>query len=233
MGLRIRREFATGLRAAVPVMLGYLPIAFSFGLAAHGAGLPAWTAALMSALVYTGAGQFAALGMLGAGAPLPEIVLAVLFMNLRHVVLNLALLPRLKPQSLWRRAVVAMGVTDETFAVAAFSHDPALTRLPGLVGLNCGAWLSWSLGTLLGGWAALLVPRAVNDAMAVMLYGLFIGLLVPVVRKAPRGLLVAVAAMAIHVACRRLMAPGWALVCAIVAGAAVIWLLPERRGETL
>lgn len=225
------RHFLVGLRASFPVVVGYVPIAFSFGLVSHGGGLPLWAAALMSAIVYTGAGQFAAISMLGLATPVPEIVLAVLFMNLRHVVMNLALLPRLAVRSLGLRGLVALGVTDETFAVAAFSREPALSTAAGMLGLNCGAWLSWLLGTIPGAWAAALVPKALNDAMAVMLYGLFIGLLVPAVRGAPRGLAIALGAMAVHLAARQVLAPGWSLVAAIVLGAGLTFLLPEASEE--
>jgi len=220
-------RFFDGLRASFPVVVGYLPIAFSFGLVSHEGGLPLWASALMSAVVYTGAGQFAAISMLGMGTPAPEIVAAVLFMNLRHVVMNLALLPKLAMRSLGLRSLVALGVTDETFAVSLFSDRDDVLTPAGMLGLNLGAWCSWWMGTVCGAWAAGLVPKALNDAMAVMLYGLFIGLLVPAVRGAPRGLAVAVGAMGVHLAARQVLPPGWALVAAILLGAGLTFLLPE------
>lgn len=231
-GLGAARRFLDGLQASFPVVAGYLPIAFSFGLVSHEGGLPLWASALMSAIVYTGAGQFAALSMLKAGTAAPEIVMAVLFMNLRHVVLNMALLPKLAIRSAGVRSLVALGVTDETFAVSLFSDKDDVLTPAGMLGLNLGAWCSWWVGTVCGAWAAGLVPKTLNDAMAVMLYGLFIGLLVPAVRNAPkgrgaRGLLIAIGAMAVHLAARQILAPGWALVAAILLGAGLTFLLPE------
>jgi len=225
--------FLRGLRASFPVVVGYCPIAFSFGLVSHEGGLPLWAAVLMSMLVYTGAGQFATISMLGMGTAPAEIVAAVLFMNLRHVVMNLALLPKLAIRSLGLRSLVALGVTDETFAVALFSGETALGSAAGMLGLNLGAWSSWWLGSLAGAWAAGLVPQALNRAMAVMLYGLFIGLLVPALRGqgGKRGLIIALAAMAAHLAARQILAPGWAIVAAILAGASVVFLLPEAPDE--
>jgi len=223
------QRFLSGLRASFPVVVGYLPIAFSFGLVSHEGGLPLWASVLMSAVVYTGAGQFAAVSMLGMGTPGPEIVMAVLFMNLRHVVMNLALLPKLAMKSMGLRSLVALGVTDETFAVSMFSGSDDVLTLAGMLGLNLGAWMSWWLGTVCGAWAAGLVPRGLNDAMAVMLYGLFIGLLVPAVRGAPKGLAIAIGAMGVHLAARQVLPPGWALVAAILLGGCVTFLLPESQ----
>jgi len=201
-------HFRQGLKASFPVVVGYLPIAFSFGLVSHEGGLPWWAAGLMSLIVYTGAGQFAALSMLGMGTPMPEIVAAVLFMNLRHIVMNLALLPKLAIRSLGLRSLVALGVTDETFAVSLFSADEEVLTTAGMLGLNLGAWSSW--------W---------------MLYGLFIGLLVPAVRGKSRGLVIALGAMAVNLAARQVLAPGWALVAAILLGAGLTFLLPEKAEE--
>ena len=224
-------HFRQGLKASFPVVVGYLPIAFSFGLVSHEGGLPWWAAGLMSLIVYTGAGQFAALSMLGMGTPMPEIVAAVLFMNLRHIVMNLALLPKLAIRSLGLRSLVALGVTDETFAVSLFSADEEVLTTAGMLGLNLGAWSSWWMGSLVGAWAAGLVPKGLNDAMAVMLYGLFIGLLVPAVRGKSRGLVIALGAMAVNLAARQVLAPGWALVAAILLGAGLTFLLPEKAEE--
>jgi predicted branched-subunit amino acid permease len=215
------QRFFLGLRASFPVVVGYLPIAFSFGLMSHEGGLPLWAAALMSMIVYTGAGQFAALSMLGMGTPGLEIVMAVLFMNLRHVVMNLALLPKLAAQGLrfglGLRALVSLGVTDETFAVALFSGKGEVLTPAGMLGLNLGAWASWWIGSVAGAWAAGLVPKSLNAAMAV--------------RGNRKGLLIALGAMGVHLAARQVLAPGWALVAAILLGASLTFLLPEGDGH--
>ncbi len=213
-------DFARGLRAALPVMLGYFPIAVSFGIVARDGGLPLWLAALMSVIVYAGASQFAAVAMLRLGAPVPEIVLATFFLNLRHFVMNLSLLPRL-PARRGGRAALALGVTDETFAVASFHKDERVRSLPGMAGLVVGAWAAWWSGTIAGGLAADAMPRLLTEAMGVMLYGLFIGLLVPAVRAVPKGLVAAVAAMAVNWAAVQAIPPGWAMIAAILAGATI------------
>lgn len=223
------RHFLAGLRAALPVVAGYLPIAVSFGLVARDAGFSPAMAALMSAVVYAGASQFAAAAMVAAGTMVPEIVLATFFMNLRHLVMTASLMRKVSVPSRTQRLGIAALLTDETFAVASFSREAALARAPGLAGLMLAAWTTWWAGTILGARMADLIPPALAEAMGVMLYGLFIGLLVPAVRGAPIGLAVAVTAMASHTALRLVLAPGWAMVAAIILGAALAPLLARGR----
>jgi predicted branched-subunit amino acid permease len=53
-------QFRDGAKAALPIVLGYLPVGMAFGILAQKAGLTAFEAGLMSLLVYAGASQFIA-----------------------------------------------------------------------------------------------------------------------------------------------------------------------------
>ena len=215
------QRFLRGLRAALPIAVGYVPIAFSFGLVCRDAGVSLVVASLMSLLVYAGASQFAAIAMLRAGSPVPEIVLATFFLNLRHLVMGLSLLPKLRIHPKATLAAIAAGLTDETFAVASFTRDPAVTTREGMIGLCLLSWISWWGGTVVGRSLATLMPSSFGGPMGVMLYGLFIGLLIPALRaaKSPRqGLVVAGSAMVAHMLARHVLPSGWAIVAAIVAG---------------
>ena len=55
-------------RYSIPLLLGYVPLGIAFGLMVSSAGYPWWLALVMSCWIYTGAGQFVALGLLAAGA---------------------------------------------------------------------------------------------------------------------------------------------------------------------
>ena len=64
------RAFLTGVRGAVPIAAGYVPIAFSFGVAASKLGLTAFEAFMLSLIIYAGAAQFLTLALLASGASL-------------------------------------------------------------------------------------------------------------------------------------------------------------------
>lgn len=210
-----------GARLALPMGITYIPVAFSLGLLAVQAGLSPWIAALMSAIVFAGASQFAAVAMLQAATPSLEIVIATLFINLRHIVFNLALIPKLGIRSMAARALVAAIMTDEGFAFGSLAADPGIRTLAGMLGLSGTLWLCWNGGTLAGALLSPKLPPMLNAALGLMIYGMFIGILVPALRKMPKAIAISAGAVVIHTLARQWLAPGWAMVVAILAGSAI------------
>ena len=64
-------NYRDGVRDGIPIALGYLAVAFTLGIAARNFRIGAFPATLMSLLNFTSAGEFAALGIISAGAPYP------------------------------------------------------------------------------------------------------------------------------------------------------------------
>lgn len=56
-----RPTFLDGLTASLPIVMGYFPISFSFGVAATRAGFSGIEATALSVIIYAGASQFLAL----------------------------------------------------------------------------------------------------------------------------------------------------------------------------
>ena len=90
-----RDELLRGLRAAVPIAIGYVPIAIAFGILARQAGLRAGEALGMSAIVYAGASQFASLSLIAGNSSPLAIALATLVLNFRHFLMSASLVQRL------------------------------------------------------------------------------------------------------------------------------------------
>lgn len=210
-----RGGLRTGVLRGIPVLLGYFPVALAFGVMARNLPLP--YAVMMSAVVYAGASQFMALNLLAGGVLPGEIILATLLLNFRHFLMSAALAARLGRRD-GLTPFIAFGITDETFAVG--SVGAVTPRF--LIGLEATAYVGWVTGTLLGRSLGYALPAALQTALGIGLYGLFIGILVPEVRKNRRAGAVALFAAGLHWALRRfeLLPPGWAIIAAIVAGAA-------------
>ena len=184
-----RPGFARGLGASVPVVIGYVPAAVAFGIAARGAGLGTAEAVLMSLVVYSGASQFAIVGLVAAGAPWLVTAATALVLGLRHVIYGPSLAPHLRGITPRRSALAAFGLTDEVFAVAASSLPERPAGLAWMLGLELGAYASWTLGSLLGAMAgAALVERApiLAPALSFALPALFVALLVPMLKASAR-----------------------------------------------
>ena len=185
------RGFVAGLWASVPVVIGYVPAALAFGVAARGAGLGTTEALLMSLVVYSGASQFAIVGLVAAGVPWLVTAATALVLGIRHVIYGPSLAPHLRGLTPRRSALAAFGLTDEVFAVAASSLPGRPAGLGWMLGLELGAYASWTLGSLLGVAAgAALVERLpiLAPALSFALPALFVALLVPMLKAPARSM---------------------------------------------
>jgi 4-azaleucine resistance transporter AzlC len=172
-----------GLLDSLPIVIGYLPIAFSFGLSATQAGLSAGLAVAISALVFAGGSQFVLLGMMTAGGGLLGIVGTVLLMNGRHLLYGRTIAEHLPiGRTTLPRPLLAFGLTDEVFATAIGKiHAIApFSRPHWLLGLQTGAYLAWVGGTVLGALTGAEVARRlplIVDMLSFVLPALFLSLL--------------------------------------------------------
>ncbi|WP_406661059.1 AzlC family ABC transporter permease [Methanolobus sp. ZRKC3] len=148
------KTLAESFRATVPVMFGYIPIGIAFGLLVTRYGFHWTDAVLMSILIYSAAGQFLAIALIIAGAGMLEIVLTMLFLNLRHSFFGLSLLTKFSDIKSARPYLI-FGLTDETYALITASNVPE--ELPKswfytfVTGLNHLYWITGTfLGALLG-----------------------------------------------------------------------------------
>src|SRR2546429_1491501 len=113
------------LLTAAPLGLAVFVFGVSFGVLAIAARFPGWAAVLMSALVFAGSAQFAALGVITAGGSAVTAVLARGLLNLRHIATGVAG-ARSLPGGPLVRALLGQLVVDESYAMAA--GDPGARR---------------------------------------------------------------------------------------------------------
>lgn len=221
----IRRTFARGLRAGLPITIGYLPMAVAYGIVARSSGISLAHTIGMSVFVFAGASQFMAAELAASGVHPASIVLATLALNFRHFLMSTHLGRRLRPG---RAASLAVGfvVTDETYVVGSLAPDLAPAFF---LGLGLAAWLGWLSGTVIGAVAARAIPEVLARSMAVTLYAMFIALLVPAVAaRWQRGLVAVLGALVAWAASRYLpsLAPGWRIIAAMLAASALAAAMP-------
>ncbi|SFD99899.1 4-azaleucine resistance probable transporter AzlC [Lentibacillus persicus] len=212
----VRKGIATGF----PIMLGYLPIALAYGVLAKQAGMSITELTLMSVMVFAGASQFMGANMIALGAGTAEIVVATFVLNFRHFVMSLSLMNYLRHFALKWKLPISMGLTDETFAVSALHTDEAKKEKGSYfyLALILTAYFAWIVGSFLGGILGDVIPEQLSQSMGIALYAMFIGLLIPSVKKHWRVGLIAVIAMGINFVCSQFMSEGWAIICGTVLG---------------
>jgi branched chain amino acid efflux pump len=166
---------------ALGVGLGVGLYGISFGVLAVAAGLSPAQACVMSMLVFTGASQFAFVGVLAGGGAAMAAMAPAVMLALRNAAYGLSVAPFLRGP-LARRAVAAQLVIDETTAMAQAQDDPRQARRAFLV-TGVSVWLCWNLGTLVGA----LVGGGLGDPRALgldaMFPAAFLALLAPQLRR--------------------------------------------------
>ncbi|MGI6081555.1 MAG: AzlC family ABC transporter permease [Limnochordia bacterium] len=220
----------SGLRDALPIMLGYGPLAFAYGVLAVQTGLSVGAAVAMSVFVYAGASQFMALALIATGAPLGSIVLATLVVNLRHVLMSAAISPYLGSVSRICLAALAYELTDESFAVISERASRVGLQAPWMTGLQLGSHMAWICGSALGAWVGSGITDPSRWGFDFALTALFIALLLAQI-KDKITVVVAVIAVSVH-RIMQLSIPGpWGLVLSAMIAAWVGSILAERQPE--
>lgn len=227
--------FRKGFVDALPIFFGYLAVGFAFGFKCSQNGHPFWSPVLMSVTHISGTGQFAVADQLGKGATYFAVVLAVLALNLRYVLMALAVAQRL-PASVGflKRLLVAMGDTDEIVGVAVKQTRPL--TFPYYMGLTACSWLGWVGGTVFGAWDATrdLMSVPLQKSLGLALYAMFLAIILPEARGNRPALLCVALAAVLSMGLRLLptgLDAGWVVLIAGVSSAVVAALLfPKRKG---
>lgn len=197
-------SFCIGAKAAIPVWIAFVPTSFALGMAAKSYGLRLEEIVLMSALVYAGPAQFAALEPLAAGKPAAQVLLATLLINLRFAVMSATIAPYFRGV---RRASLLVGshVLSASSFILPYAYfrkrarsDPRAApagegggNLGYFLGVGVTSFAVWVVGTGLGYWAALRVPEGFEEGLRFLLPGYFASMLAVELRR-ERGLVVAV-----------------------------------------
>ena len=174
--------FTKGLRDGIPIMLGYFAVSIALGISARNAGMTAPQATVASALIMASAGQYIGFTLIAAGASYLEVMVMEAIANARYLLMSAALSQKLDPAlPLRHRLLMGLWITDEIFGVSVsvegrlnpyYNYGMAAVATPG-----------WALGTLMGVVLGNVLPVRVVSALSVGLFGMFMSIFVPPMRK--------------------------------------------------
>lgn len=176
------KEFTQGLQYSAPIILGYLPVGFAFGVVAVKGNINPLIAVLISLSSFTGAGQFAGATLIMMGSPLIEIGITMFIINIRYILMSLSLGQKISPEiSLPQRFLIAFGITDEVFTFASLRKGEISFNY--MSGMITGPYIGWCLGTFLGSFLTCFLPDRIQSAMGIALYAMFLALIIPESKK--------------------------------------------------
>jgi 4-azaleucine resistance transporter AzlC len=217
-------------RDALAIGLATGAYAVSYGVLAVAAGLSVAQTCAMSALVFTGASQFAVIGVLGAGGGVLAALAPALLLASRNAVYGLALVPVLRGRRA-SRALQAQLVIDESTAMAHAQDDPRAAHRAFLA-TGLSVFVFWNLGTLAGALAGGGIgdPRALG--LDAMFPAAFLALIAPQLRR-PGAPQAAVAGAVIAVALLPLTPAGLPILAAVLGIVPAVATLRRRAAEVV
>jgi 4-azaleucine resistance transporter AzlC len=154
------------MRAALPLVVPTALIGASFGVAAVTSGWGTVAPIVMSAIVFSGAAQFAALTVLIAGGSVVTAIVAATLIASRFLAIGVALGPFMRGGPV-RRALEGQAVVDASLILARTGEARYGVRR--LMGATLPQYIGWTLGTIGG----VLAGDAIPDPQKLGLDALF------------------------------------------------------------
>lgn len=228
----IKREIKTSATHALPIVIGYIPIALAFGLLSKNSSISLWDTSLLSFLVYAGASQFMAIDLISAGVASSSILLATFLLNLRHMMMSASLAVEFKDIPKKYMPLLAFGITDETFSVISFNKDKI--NLWFVLILNTLAFVSWNIGTIIGYGVGEILPATLQSSLNVGLYAMFASLLFPEMRKSINILFIFLISAMVYIFLyySKIFTAGWDIILGVIVSSILgVFILNRSKGE--
>jgi 4-azaleucine resistance transporter AzlC len=214
------------IRDGLAVGLATGAYGIGFGAVAVASGLSVAQTCVLSLLMFTGASQFALVGVVAAGgAPLSGAATALL-LGTRNTLYGLRMAPLLRWQG-WRRVAAAHVLIDESTAMAINRPSVEGARL-GFTTTGVAVFVLWNLATAIGAFAGEAVGDPRTFGLDAAVGAAFLALLWPRL-KDHRNILVAVLGAAVALTMVPITAPGVPVLAA--GGVAVLVGVLSKRDD--
>lgn len=225
------RGAVRGAQRLLPVSMFVIPFGIAFGVAAIESGMSVAQAITMSAFIFAGASQFAALDLWQGPLPYLSLALVVLAVNARHLILGAAISPFVNqlPPGRWFLALCML--SDVNFAdsyklMKSGERDAGLILGGGLL-----MWGTWCVATAVGVFAGAVVSNLDRFGVDVVMAAFFGALTVGSVSSWRTGVPV-LAACVVALVTLPILPAGWNIIAAALAGGLVGAAWPEKTSAT-
>lgn len=211
------RGILRGVLRLAPISIFVIPFGVGFGVAAIENGLSVLQAMAMSALVFSGAAQFASLDFWPEPVDLVSLALVMFAVNARHIMTGAALSPWLNQLSLRSRWSALALLSDPNFADSRPAFQSGEKDAGILLGGGLILWLNWVVGTAFGAAAGAKIGNLQTYGFDVVMICFFAASITG--RLNQRSVFIpAVLASGIAVATLNWLPAGWNIIVAALAG---------------
>ncbi|MGR6870926.1 AzlC family ABC transporter permease [Pseudomonas sp. HK3] len=227
------QRWLKGALAVMPLSIAVIPWGILAGSLALDAGLNPFESQAMSAIVFAGAAQLVAVGMIKAGIGLGSILITTLLITSRHFLYSMAMRPNISPLPLKWRLILGFLLTDELFAITAKSKSSKETphnfdRWYAL-GAGLSFYLVWNIATAAGILVGNTIPDLDSWGLDFAIAATFIAIVTPQINK-PSILMCVLVSLVTSVVCELFQIPSGLLIAALF-GMTVGTLYAKAMGE--
>ena len=213
------------IRDALGIGVASGAYALSFGAISTAAGLSLLQTCALSLLMFTGASQFALVGVVGAGGSVWAGAATAGLLGSRNALYGVRLSSMLD-RARWKRAAAAQFIIDESTAMAIARESPAESRLA-FWATGLAVFALWNLGTLIGAIATHAIPDPKVLGLDAAPPAAYLALLAPRLR-AREPMAIAIAAGLVALVCLPFVPAGLPLLIVAVLVALFGWLRSAR-----
>ncbi|MCP4139819.1 MAG: AzlC family ABC transporter permease [Chloroflexi bacterium] len=157
-----QKDFLSGARDSLPILLGVAPFGLICSVAAISVGLTPFEATGMSFVVFAGASQLAVLQLLGEGTVWIVMVLTTWVINLRFTMYSASLAPYLQTEPVLRKIPFVYALSDQAFGVSMTKFANEVPKNPAwyFYGSVSIIWFTWMISAIIGALLGALIPAS-------------------------------------------------------------------------
>ncbi|ACY85587.1 AzlC family ABC transporter permease [Edwardsiella piscicida] len=182
--MKRKQAILSGMKMIFPLCVGDFPFSFIVGALSVGAGMSIWQSTAWSCIVIAGSAQMLALNMIKTGASIGVIVLTTLIINLRHVLYSASMSDKMRHYALWKKCLMAYGLTDEVYAVTVKpmqenKHEKVYFYMSAMLTF----WFIWVVADFLGALLGAAFPNIEKYGLDFAMIAAFIAIVIPQVKS--------------------------------------------------
>lgn len=224
-------EVKKGLKMGFPIVIGYAPVAATFGLICKTSGFSLFETFSFSFFIFAGASQFMGVNLIMLGVSFPSIVLTTFLVNLRHFLMSSAISKRLDKNCERLIPIIAYGITDETFSISSLTKGKIKAEY--ILSLEFITHLAWYGFSVLGYIFGEILPKDLSSSMGIAIYALFIAMIIPQMKNSKYVTIIVILSGVINSIAKMItfIPKGWSIIIAIVISAFIGSFLLEKEEE--
>lgn len=213
---KVNNKFMLGVKKSIPIIIGYIPVAITFGILCKSLGAPLIYVFLSSFVLYSGAAQFMLVGFMTANLSLPGIAISIFLLNTRLFLMSATIGATVDKVNHYSFPIFGWMLTDEAFSVLSFNKEYVDTKFA--FGVEIPPYLTWGIFSIVGFYMGDFLPEFINLGMGMGLLGLFVAMVVPNVKKHKTTLKVVLSTAGIYtiIYYTNVFTMGWDIVFSII-----------------